>query len=480
MSCVIYTRISSQEQAEGYSLDAQVSLLQAYAKNNEFQIIGTFREIESGKKSKRREFDRMVDFIRKNKVQTVLVEKTDRFSRNFRDADVIETLGIELHLVKENEIITPQSSSHTKLVFGFKTLLAKHFLDNLSEETRKGMYAKAEGGGYPALAPIGYINNPSDKTVEVDKKRARFIREAFELYATGSYSLVTLMEELNRRGLRTKKGKILSKRGMQTILRNPFYYGMFNWSGQLWKACHKAIISKQLFDRVQERLSQKNCSRNKGLWFAFKGILRCAQCGHAITAESHKGHTYYSCATSNKCGGYWREEKIDAIIAGALSKFHISEQTKESIKVALLESHEEEAEFSRTQLQILQGEFAQNDSWFHKLYEDRLKGIVDEDFFKIKYNSIKQRQHEIQADIERLKQKNQDYMEEALQILELMQSMRNQWDKADLEKKASIAKILILELKLSDVSCSIEWNKPFDLLYDVGKVKSGVRQAIKL
>jgi hypothetical protein len=204
--------------------------------------------------------------------------------------------------------------------------------------------------------------------------------------------------------------------------------------------------------------------------------LKCARCGHAITAENHKGHTYYSCATSNKCGGYWREEKINAMIADALSRFHISEKTKESIRVALLESHEEEAELTKAELQKLQGEFAQNESWLHKLYDDRLKAIVTEDFFKLKYNAIQQRQQEIQSELEKLKQINEDYMEEALQILELMQGMRNQWVRANQEQRAKIAKILILELRLNDVSCSIEWNKPFDLLYDMENVKSGVSE----
>jgi hypothetical protein len=168
------------------------------------------------------------------------------------------------------------------------------------------------------------------------------------------------------------------------------------------------------------------------------------------------------------------------LIADALSRFHISDKTKESIRVALLESHEEEAELTKAELQKLQGEFAQNESWLHKLYDDRLKAIVTEDFFKLKYNAIQQRQQEIQAEIEKLKQINEDYMEETLTILELMQGMRNQWIRANLEQKAKIAKILILELQLDDVSCSIEWNIPFDLLYDLENVKSGVPLGTKL
>lgn len=161
MKVVTYARVSSKEQEkEGYSILSQLKLLGEYAHRKGFKVVGDFIDVETAKVSGRPQFGQMIKFLKANTdIKSILVEKTDRLYRNFKDYVTIEDLDIEIHLVKEGEVLSKDSKSHAKFVHGIKVLLAKNYIDNLSEEARKRMTEKAEQGLYPSYAPFGYKNN---------------------------------------------------------------------------------------------------------------------------------------------------------------------------------------------------------------------------------------------------------------------------------------------------------------------------------
>jgi site-specific DNA recombinase len=111
MKCIIYARVSSKEQEkEGFSIPAQLKLLKDYAVKNEFKVVEEFIDVETAKKSGRMNFEKMVAFLKSNSdVKAILVEKTDRLYRNFKDYTYLEDLDLSIHLVKENEIISKNS-----------------------------------------------------------------------------------------------------------------------------------------------------------------------------------------------------------------------------------------------------------------------------------------------------------------------------------------------------------------------------------
>jgi site-specific DNA recombinase len=164
MKSVIYARVSSKEQEqEGYSIPAQLKLLVEYASKNGLVIIKEFVDVETAKKAGRIQFNEMLKFLAENKdVKHILVEKTDRLLRNITDYATIDQLmtfnDLTLHLVKENIALSRDSRSNEKFIFGIKALMAKNYVDNLSEETKKGQREKAEQGTFPSLAPVGYLN----------------------------------------------------------------------------------------------------------------------------------------------------------------------------------------------------------------------------------------------------------------------------------------------------------------------------------
>lgn len=144
---VIYFRVSSKPQDEdGFSLPAQRKLLIEYGHSSALRIVKEFVDIETAKTSGRSAFGQMVKFLQKNpSVTHIIVEKTDRLYRNFKDYVLIDELRCTLHLVKDGQVLSPDSRSSEKFLHGIKVLMAKNFIDNLSEEVRKGMMEKAEG-----------------------------------------------------------------------------------------------------------------------------------------------------------------------------------------------------------------------------------------------------------------------------------------------------------------------------------------------
>ena len=140
-NCVLYTRVSSKEQEkEGFSIPAQQKLLRTYAVDNQFFIAKEFQDIETAKQSGRVSFTDMLNFFTANpSIKTLLVEKTDRLYRNLKDWVTIDELELEVHFVKENVVLSDNSRSGEKFMHGIRVLMAKNYIDNLSEETRKGM-----------------------------------------------------------------------------------------------------------------------------------------------------------------------------------------------------------------------------------------------------------------------------------------------------------------------------------------------------
>jgi site-specific DNA recombinase len=239
---VIYARVSSKEQErEGYSIPAQLKLLKDYAEAQNIRIVGEYIDVETAKQTGRTNFNEMVRFLRKHPtVRTLLVEKTDRLYRNLKDWVTIDELEVEVHFPKEGVVLSNDSRSSEKFMHGIKVLMAKNYIDNLSEEARKGMREKAEQGIWPTKAPLGYRNVPGPdgkNIIAVDPDCAPVITRLFEWYATGQYSLQDLSKRVRTEGLTYRRtGAPVPMSAIHRILRTRLYTGAFEWRGELYRA----------------------------------------------------------------------------------------------------------------------------------------------------------------------------------------------------------------------------------------------------
>ena len=243
---ILYARVSSKEQAEeGFSIAAQLKSLREYAAARGFHIEQEFVDVETAKRAGRAGFEKMVEYLRKHQrtCRVVLVEKTDRLYRNLHDYVTLDDLDLEIHFVKESFILSDESRSTEKFIHGIKVLMAKNYVDNLSEETSKGMLEKARQGTWPSWAPIGYTNLEigTERVVVPDPEQAPIVRRMFEWHATGTCSLDEVRQRTIEVSLRGRRGKNLSKSTVAHTPRNIFYTGMFLWKGQIYQGDHEPL-----------------------------------------------------------------------------------------------------------------------------------------------------------------------------------------------------------------------------------------------
>lgn len=388
---VLYARVSSKEQeTEGFSIPAQLRLLRDYATSKGFVIVHEFTDVETAKASGRINFGQMVAYLKKHPgtCRTILVEKTDRLYRNLPDYATLDELRVTIHLVKENQIIGPDSKSSEQFVHGIKVLVARNYSLNLGEETVKGMTEKARAGIYPSCAPVGYRNaaGPNGKRVIVlDPDAAPMITELFGRFATGQYSLKLLVKELNGEGL-TLKGRKLYSSVVHQILRKRLYSGDFDWDGTTYEGSHEPLVTREAWQRVQDLLDAraKNKTRKVKHDFAFTGLVRCGHCGCMLVGEIKKGrYVYYHCTGNRgKCPErFTRQEILSEAFAGLLQELVIPPPILEWLGDTVVESDRTEQAAREQAIKRLQTQNNQIEGRIETMYMDKLDGRITQEFF---------------------------------------------------------------------------------------------------
>src|SRR5450759_1764313 len=310
---VIYVRVSSKEQEkEGFSIPAQLKLLKEYAAANGFAVAQEYVDVETAKQTGRAAFGEMVTFLKANRtVRAMLVEKTDRLYRNLKDWVTVDELDVEMHFPKAGVVLSRESRSSETFMHGIKVLMAKNYIDNLSEEARKGMREKAEQGIWPTKSPLDYRNvaGPGGKKIiAIDPEVAPIVSKLFEWYATGQYALKEVAQKARNAGFHYRRtGASVPISAVHSILRNRLYTGQFEWNGKLFQGRHQPLVSAELWGRVQAVLDRRNVSKAKrGKHdFAFSGLIACAKCGCSVVGEIKKErYVYYHCTGySDRCLG---------------------------------------------------------------------------------------------------------------------------------------------------------------------------------
>ncbi len=309
---IIYVRKSTDvEDKQVLSVEAQIVELRKYAADSNLQIVDTVIEKKSAKVPGRKKFNQIMTDIEHGKANGILSWHPDRLARNSVDGGhIIYLLDQSLLVALKFPTFWFENTSQGKFMLSMAFSQSKYYVDNLSENTKRGLRQKVRRGEFPSKAPVGYINDVRHKSIVVDKRLAPLIVQAFEMYALGNKSMQAIAYFLYDKGGMTKGKKSLSKDQIKKILTNPFYYGHFRYGGEVHEGKHPAIISKQLYDRVQAALSRR-CYPQKSATApqAFCGLLRCGACNMSITAEKkvkrqkngnvHE-YVYYRCSRKSK------------------------------------------------------------------------------------------------------------------------------------------------------------------------------------
>jgi site-specific DNA recombinase len=213
---------------------------------------------------------------------------------------------------------------------------------------------------------------------------------------------------------------------IHTILRNRLYAGWFEWNGKLIQGKHEALVSVELWERVQDVLDgrfAKKAKRGKHD-FAFSGLIACHACGCAVVAEIKKErYVYYHCTGyADKCQGnpascrrkYVREETLEAQFTELLGRLQFDDEVLEWVRDALHASHADERHEHEEAIKRHQVEYNRLNDRIHAMYVDKLDGLVDTAFFEKMSNQWREEQNRCQREIERHQNADKSYLDEGI------------------------------------------------------------------
>ena len=468
---LLYARVSSKDQErEGYSIPAQLKLLREYARAHDLQIVREFVDVETAKASGRKQFGEMLRFFRQNHgCRTLIVEKTDRLYRNFRDCVALEDLEVEIHLPKEGQIISKEAKSQAKLVHGIQVVIARNYIENLREEVCKGMREKAEQGIYPSRPLLGYRNNKLERTIEVEPDKAPIAQRIFELYGTGKHSLSNL-----RRVVASETGRLFAKGYRDKILKNPFYSGFFLWKGKTYKGTHTPLVSSELYERVQGVFRSHNRPKQRKHQFAFSGLLRCSYDNCAVTAEVKKGrYIYYHCTGyRGKCAlPYFREEKLGVRLGQVLKDIYVPDDVLGWLQGALLRGQDHVRKEKQQQQQRLQRRLADVQRRIDQACLNKLDGKISEEFWLRKTNEWNLEEQQVLLAIQGLEEVKPDRMLDGVRILELANKAYFLYLRQNPTEQGKLLRIVLSNCLVDAASLYPTYRKPFDLI--LGAAKTG-------
>ena len=300
MKYFAYNRKSTDESDNQIlSLETQKAITNTIAQQSNIEVVETIQEARSAKVANNRPlFTSMLARIRDKEAEGIIVAHLDRLARNERElAEIIELFQSKaLKEVRTKDKI--YNTVEDLYYLGLDLVGAAHFSRRLSERVKEGNLTKVRRGEYPNHAPIGYINK--NKRIYPDPMYLNYIKLAFSLYAEGIYSLKAITNILHDRGMRSRVyGNPIQKSVVHEILTNPVYYGAFRHNGNLYKGIHEPLVSRQLFDRVQDVLHGRNQPKKRTRNFLYRGYLHCGICGCALTADLKKQkYVYYYCTNA--------------------------------------------------------------------------------------------------------------------------------------------------------------------------------------
>ena len=340
----LYLRVSTKRQAVlGYSLEGQLKACKEYAKKLELTVKDIFvEEGESGTIAERTEFQKMLNRCEDGEVGGIIVINTDRFARSeidhFLIKDKLKKLGIRLYSALQPMVgeETPESYLIDTVMAGVNAFYSR---DN-SRKTIKGMREKFEQGTWPTKAPLGYLNVKDEitekRTIGLNPDQDYLVKEAFEEFAKGKYSIHSLCQRMAQRGLKGKTGVPIGVSTLHVLLTNTFYYGLMRWGGMEKMGTHTKLITEELFNKVKYLLSKHRSFviRDRKHDFLLRGAIICSKHNRRLVGEWHKVNSvkrdkigYYHCAERGGCKGTYTEiDKLEGLVANQFKKLHFTDE----------------------------------------------------------------------------------------------------------------------------------------------------------
>jgi site-specific DNA recombinase len=467
MKFYAYTRVSTTKQGEkGVSLQEQHAAIARYAEHQGLQITEWFEEVLTAAKKGRPLFARMMQGLRSGKAQGVIIHKIDRGARNLRDwtdlGDLIDA-GVAVHFANESLDLHSRGG---RLSADIQAVVAADYIRNLREETLKGIRGRLRQGLLPFCAPLGYVNTGKGQVKTIDPLTGPLIRQAFELYATGRHTLKTLLAELNRRGLRNRRGRTVFINDLSRILNNPFYTGLIRIrpTGETYPGAHAPLVTTALFRTVQARLTRRLWTKKWIHDFTFRGLFHCSLCGRNLIAELQKGHVYYRCQTRGCPTRTFREEVLEAATLNSWPAIANTEESRDKLAAALdyVQKHDEESDAERTGR--IRTQIGAVRARVTRLIDAFVDGTLTKEDFDERKRTLLEEQHSLEKSLHSDRPDPEDAKALIAELLELASSAQQSYRVGNTESRRELVIRLSSNLSVAGKDVSVEPCSPLRCL----------------
>ena len=437
--CYIYTRVSTEMQADGYSLDAQKEKLKKYAQYQEMVIVDEYSDAGSGKNiADRYDFSRMLSDIKaeKDKIDFVLVFKLSRFGRNAADVlgslQIMQDYGVNLICVEDG---IDSSKDSGKLMISVLSAVAEIERENILIQTMEGRKQKArEGKWNGGFAPYGYKLVEGNLVIAEDE--VDVIKVIYNKFTTTNMGINAVASYLNNNGYKKKKRQngtldAFSASFVKAVLDNPVYCGKIAYGRRknekiqgernkyhivkqkefpIYDGIHEAIVPEEIWQAAQEKrkITGFKYEKKHSLDHAniLSGILKCPNCGASMYGNVnrkkkkdgtyYRDYFYYACKHRIKVDGHrcdyrkqWGQSKIDNAVAEIITKLVQNPRFSEAIKQKI-NSKVDTAELEK-QLENLKKEHKQSEGAIKKLGQQLDKLDVFDPSYDRKYEDMQAR-----------------------------------------------------------------------------------------
>lgn len=464
-----YVRVSTQRQgAQGTSLAEQQAAIERYARRFNLQITKQYEERETAAKTGRPVFLEMLKALKEDRVSGLIIHKIDRSARNLKDwADLGSLIdaGVEVHFANESLDLNSRGG---RLSADIQAVVAADYIRNLREETRKGIYGRLRQGLYPFPARVGYLDTGKGNPKRIDPVQAPLVKQAFELYASGRYGLNALVEKMYEAGMRNKNGSKISRNGLVCILKNPFYMGLIKIDtiGELFVGAHPPIISKHLFDEVQNVFAGKRIPKTNKHFFIFRRIINCQFCRNILIPERQKGYVYYRCQTRICPQKTIREDIIESKLLEIFKKLQLTGEEYDFLKQEAENYRKDEPrriEMLRRQLSMKLGDI---ENRLARLADAYMDDVFDKETYFVKKNELILKRQEIREKLDAKNLNETDFLNEFDEFLELLKSAYLSYKLGKPEEKREMVEIAFSNFTAEGKSLSIKLKKPFQRVFE--------------
>ena len=477
----LYTRKSTDvEDKQVLSIEAQLAELRQYAKIEGLSIIEEIVEKQSAKAPGRPLFNSMIKRLESGEANGIVSWNPDRLARNSVDG------GRIIYLLDTGRIValkfptfwfepTPQGKFMLNIAFG----QSKYYVDSLAENTKRGLRQKVRRGEYPSRAPFGYLNDSRTKTIHVHKKNSVILKQIFNLYKQGESRLEDIANFLAGHGIKSRNSKRIHVSRVTFLLRNPFYYGYFKYNGELYQGKHQPLISKHLFDQVQEQLNRKGRPHHKTKWEprVLCGLLHCS-CGMMITGEekvkqqqngNEHRYTYYHCTRKSKkvrCSEPpITEGELARQLSSLIKQYALPTDWADDLKQRLSKDKTDSAQSVTAFVQTTKVKIEVINIKLQRLLDGYLDQLIDQETYKSEKNKLTSERVSLEQNITSITQMQSGWIEPMEKWINQASSLIEVAECDDLLQKKVVSKeIFGSNLRLSASEASGTAQHPWDFL----------------